>query len=305
MKYIFLILFIGVSPWPSFTQTVKTVSLEECYQQAIASYPLGGKDALLQQSQAVRLEKLDAQKLPSIYWNAKASVQTENVELPFESPAIPSLNLPLYRIQTTLDANYTIYDGGLIDAQKELESVKLQTEQQAIKVELEQLKPRVNQLFFSALLLKKKVAILENTRDNIKNKIETLEAGVRHGVVLEGEVKKLEVEILRLQAQIEENQGIIRGLLAHLSSLTGLDLDEQTILNVSNPSDSNLPVDNQRLELAFFQLQKNQILANESLITAMKKPKVGAFLQAGVGYPNPLNFFENQVSPFCRSRGAI
>ena len=298
MRLSIVFVFSMLLLYPGFTQTVKSVALVDCYEKAKAAYPLSEKGSLLQQSQAVRLEKLDAQKLPSVFWNAQASIQSENVELPFESPAIPSLDLPLYRFQTTVDATYTIYDGGLINVQKDLEQVKLRTEQKSIEVALEGLKPRVNQLFFSAMLLEKKVAILENTKSNIENKIETLQAGVRHGVVLEGEVKKLEVEVLRLQSQIEENQGTIKGLKAHLSSLTGLDISQQTALILPDEKNYSFPSNIQRLELELFQLQKEQILANESMITAAKKPKFGAFIQAGVGYPNPLNFFEDQISPF-------
>ena len=152
MRLSIVFVFSMLLLYPGFTQTVKSVALVDCYEKAKAAYPLSEKGSLLQQSQAVRLEKLDAQKLPSVFWNAQASIQSENVELPFESPAIPSLDLPLYRFQTTVDATYTIYDGGLINVQKDLEQVKLRTEQKSIEVALEGLKPRVNQLFFSAML---------------------------------------------------------------------------------------------------------------------------------------------------------
>jgi outer membrane protein TolC len=54
----------------------------------------------------------------------------------------------------------------------------------------------------------------------------------------------------------------------------------------------------QRPELELFQLQKLQILSRESLIEASRKPKVNLFLQAGLGYPHPLNFFDDSLNPF-------
>lgn len=283
---------------PSFTQTGNKVFLQDCYENAIKTHPLNAKEALLIQDQQIVLERLGNSRRPSLDWNTQASIQTETIDLPFEGPGIPSLDLPLYRFQSTLDAAYTIYDGGMVEAKKNLESNKLQSEQKAVQVSLEQLKPKINQLYFGILLQKKKVAILENSLSNLHNRIVMMEAGVRHGAILESELKKLKVEALKITSAIEETKGRIKSLLASLASLTGIEMDETTSLQA--PSLDNFAFSNQisRPELELFQLQKAQILANESLITAANKPKVGAFIQAGVGYPNPLNFFEDKLSPF-------
>jgi len=53
-----------------------------------------------------------------------------------------------------------------------------------------------------------------------------------------------------------------------------------------------------RPELGLFDTQKQQVFAHSALLDAQKKPKVSAFLQAGIGYPNPLNFFDTEISPF-------
>lgn len=298
MKKTGFILAVTLLSLPCFTQTGNSFSLKECYQSAINTHPLQAKQPLLTQSQQIKVEKLDKSRLPSIDWNTQASIQTENVELPFEGPAIPALDLPLYRFQSTIDANYTIYDGGLVEAQKELEGNKLMSEQKAVEVSLDQLKPQVNQLFFGIILQRKKVDILENSLENLNNRITSMEAGVEHGIVLESDVKKLRVEALKITSAIEETQGMIRGLFASLSSLTGLDMTENSELELPDQSTFALTDQIKRPELELFQLQQAQILSNESMITAANKPKVGAFLQAGVGYPNPLNFFEDQLSPF-------
>ena len=298
MKQILLLMFFAGFLYPGFTQTVNVVSLEKCYEGAIDTHPLKAKGNLLSKSQQIRVEKLDNSRMPTLDWNTQASVQTENVDLPFEGPGIPSLDLPLYRFQTTLDAAYTIYDGGMVEAKKSLETNALLSEQKAVEVSLDQLKPQINQLFFGIILQRKKVAILKNSLGNLNNRIETMEAGLRHGVVLEQDVKRLKVEALKLTSNIEETQGKIKSLFASLSSLSGLEVDENTELQLPELNSFVLTNSINRPELELFQLQKAQILANESLITAANKPKVGAFLQAGIGYPNPLNFFEDQLSPF-------
>lgn len=297
MKTITLIVAACIFLHPSFTQTVN-VSLQDCYENAIKTHPLKAKEALLILDQQISIERLDNSRRPSLDWNTQANIQTETVELPFEGPGIPALDLPLYRFQSTLDAAYTIYDGGMVEAQKNLKSTKLLSEQKAVEVSLEQLKPQINQLYTAILLQRKKVEILENSLGNLNNRISVMEAGIRHGTVLESEVKKLRVEALKITSSIEETEGKIRGLLSNLSSLTGLEVDENSNLQLPNLAAFAFSDQITRPELELFQLQKAQILANESIITAANKPKVGAFIQAGAGYPNPLNFFEDKLSPF-------
>lgn len=40
------------------------------------------------------------------------------------------------------------------------------------------------------------------------------------------------------------------------------------------------------------------MLASAGLIDAQWKPKVAAFATTGVGYPDPLNFFDDKISPY-------
>jgi hypothetical protein len=54
----------------------------------------------------------------------------------------------------------------------------------------------------------------------------------------------------------------------------------------------------QRPELQLFAYQQERILAREGLIAASWRPKLSAFAQAGLGAPNPLNFFDESLSPF-------
>jgi outer membrane protein TolC len=289
-----LVLFLP----PGFTQTDKSLALEECYKKAMESYPLTAKTGLLQQASGLKLEQLDAARRPVIDWQGQASYQSETVQFPFELPGVKPIELPLFRAQTSINAGYTIYDGGMAEAQKALERAGLLAEQQSVAVDLERLKDRINDYFFGVLMLREKVKILETSLNNLQTKIATLAAGVSHGAVLESEVDKLRVEALRLQSQLEETRAQARGLLSVLSELIDEPLDEEVVLEMPDLAvlDYSMPL--QRSELRLFDLQKEKILAGEGVIAARWKPKAGAFLQAGVGYPNPLNFFDDNISPF-------
>jgi outer membrane protein TolC len=116
--------------------------------------------------------------------------------------------------------------------------------------------------------------------------------------VLESEVLKLQVEQLKIQAKMEEVQSDRRALLAMLGSLIGQNLDEKSNLIPPNPQSPIPNPQSNRPELALFDLQKKQVLASADLIDAQWKPKLGAFVTTGVGYPDPLNFFDEKISPY-------
>lgn len=299
MKNNLILLLLLLGPLSAFSQAAKTLKLEDCYEKAREHYPMYQQSALLAQATQVQLERIQAERLPQISWNAQASLQTETVAFPFDLP-VPGadLDLPLYRFQTTADLQYTIYDGGVLEARQKIERAKLAADQQQVAVELDKLKAQANQYIFGILLLREQIGIQRNAQQTLEDKIQPLEAAVRHGIALEGDVDKLRVEVLRLQTQMEQAEGDIQGLVASLSDLIGEPLppDIQFEFPAGEVRNSDAPL--QRPELQFFAYQKESILALEDLITATWRPKVGAFVQAGVGAPNPLNFFDESLSPF-------
>ena len=281
-----------------FTQTGKSLKLEECYQMAKANHPLQKQSEIIANTHQLRLEKIDLERQPTLSWNANTSFQSEAVNLPLEIPNIELPNLPLYRIQTSLDANYMIYDGGLSQAKKDIEVANLQIEQQSVEVDLAKLKSQINQYYFGILLLEEKQKILENNLKSLEGRLELLQAGVNHGVILESEAKKLEVEIVKLNREIEQTKGDGKGLRANLSYLIKAPVDQETILSLPDTKDFSIDILQYRPEIVLLEKQREKLFAQNKLNEALRRPKVMAFAQAGLGYPNPLNFFDDSLSPF-------
>lgn len=274
------------------------ISLQDCYRFAESNTAISQNPQLLENLTNLRLQNIEASRLPGVQWNARATMQNEVFGLPFDFPGV-DINIPLYNVQTNLETNYLIYDGGLAEARKVVEKAKLATERQSVAVELNKLKEQVDKFYFGALLMQEQSKLLEVTRSDLAAKAEQLVAAVRHGVALESDLKKVQVEQLRIRSKIEEVRSDRRAMLAVLGSLTHQNLDENVRLEL--PANAQFPIPNSQLtrpELALFDLQKQQILASEGLINAANKPKVGAFVTAGVGYPDPLNFFDDEISPY-------
>ena len=296
MRYVpFLCLLFALPGWAQ-----ETLSLEQAYELAEQAYPLTAQGGLLRSASAIRQEEIDKARLPQISWNAQASLQSEVVEFPFELP-IPggaALDLPLYRFQTTADAQYSLYDGGRIDAKQEAETAQLGVSEAQLEVELEQIKAQVNQYVFGILLQRERVRILESGLDQLQGRIAQVEAGVEYGILLPGELKRLQAEQLRLQSEIEQVNGKTDALREGLSVLLGRPVPEAVQFELPGQEAELLQAKLQRPELKLFEQQQQQVMAGLAGIEADQRPTVGAFLQAGLGAPNPLNFFDNSLSPF-------
>lgn len=280
------------------TAQESVISLQECYRQAQLNSSLVKNPDLLEQVSGLRQQNIVAGRLPQVKWNAKATWQNEVFGLPFSVPGGIDLSIPHYNLQTWLESSYLIYDGGLANAQKQVEAARLGTEQQGVAVELNRLKDQVNQFFFGAMLLQEQVKLLEVAAKDLEARMAQMEAGLRHGVVLESDLKKVQVEYLKLKSAISGLLSDKRAAIRVLSSLCGLDIAEDAELRT--PDFETLRPDGtlKRPELILFELQKQQLLSSLNLLTASVKPKVSAFVQAGVGYPDPLNFFDEEISPY-------
>ena len=128
------------------------LQLQTCYNLATINYPKAKQNALLTAQSDLNTEILNTNKYPQIDLDAQATYQSDVIHFPTDNPGllIELPNKDQYR--ATLTLNQLIYGGGSINAAIEEENAKTTTQLQQINVALYQLKPKINQLYFSILL---------------------------------------------------------------------------------------------------------------------------------------------------------
>lgn len=289
-------LFILLIIFPIFSNAQQTLSLEECYILANKNYPIARQTDLLQQKSTLEIEALNKSKLPKIDLNAQATYQSDVTQLPFQLPnvAVNPPNKDQYR--ATLDVNQLLYNGGMIDANARLKAVQTKTQQQQVEVNLYQIKTRINQLYFSVLLLQERKAILFLKQEQLVSKIKEVKSGVKFGAILPASEKVLEAENLKIKQQLTEIQFDKKRLLENLSSLTFSSINENTTL-VKPTITSDFSAENSRPELKLFDLQNEQIEVSKKVVSKNNLPKLNAFGQAGYGNPG-LNMLDNSFQTF-------
>ena len=296
-KYCFF-LFLLVSLRQGFTQTGNPLLLADCFEAAKKHAVLAGRPALLARQSQLRTAQLESTAKPAFSVNSRASLQTENVDLGIESPFFNSPDLPLAQFRFTLDGIWQISDGGIRKVQIAQEQALLQVQMQSVEVELYSLRERINQPFFGILLLRQQIRLLESSRADLLARAQAMEGAVEAGVKTLGDLNRLQVQILRLDGEIEKAGIEIRNCFAVLGAFTGNIYPENTPLVAPEPPLGTWQEVNARPELLLLALEQQQLISTRSFLEARRKPQLSAFLQTGVGYPNPLNFFEDQLSPF-------
>lgn len=288
-KLVLLLLFLL-----SFSSNAQqTLTLEECYTLVNKNYPLSKQTGLLEQKTTYEIDALNKGKLPKVDLNAQATYQSDVIGLPATLSGIESLNKDQYR--ATLDVNQLIYNGGIIDANTKLKEAQVKTQQQQVEVNLYQLKNRINQYFFSALLLQEKKALLIAKDQLLVSKIQEVKSGVKNGAILPASELVLEAETIKIKQQLIEIKFEIIKMLQNLSELTFTKIDSETIL--MQPTISVTNTEGFRPELAFYDLQNKQIEFSKSILSKSTLPKINAFGQAGYGNPG-LNMLDNSFQSF-------
>lgn len=272
----------------------QAITLQDCYKLASTNYPLAKQSALLKHQNDLDLEVISNGKLPQFELSAQATYQSDVTSVPLPNTNIEPLNKDQYR--ATFSVNQLIYNGGLINASTKSKSAQLKTQQKQVEVSLYQIKKQINQLYFSILLIQEKKQLLTNKQTQIKTQLLEVKSGIKNGVILPSSDHVLEAELLKTAQQFQEIENNKIVLIGNLSTLIATPLSLETTFET--------PITNtvlgkaiNRPELELFQLKKEEITLNETLIGKQNAPKFLGFATGGYGNPG-LNMLDNSFQTF-------
>ncbi len=293
MKYIIPVLLITVSP--AFGQSGDTLTLFECHEKVIQADPQHRQLALLETQNDLKTRNIVASWLPSLDVNGSYTYQSEVVELG-EAIPVPGLDLPSmphYNYKLTLDVKQNIYDGGVARSRKELEKSTFEASRQQVEVELNQLKDRVNHVFFYLLVLQQQEWTVQIMLNELREKRRVVESGVENGVLMESDLDVMDAEILKVDQQLSEIMISRQTAVDILEKLINEEIRVETIFEVPEV-DIQLDQNSQRPEYQLFDLQMMRLDASKNLVKTSLKPKMYVFGTVGMGNP-ALNFFKDEL----------
>jgi outer membrane protein TolC len=297
LNHIFKLGFVLASLMPGGlrAQPTDTLTLEQAWQLARNNYPLVKQRELIKKTRDYCIENAAKGYRPQLSFSGQATYQSDVTNFPFH---IPGINIPVfskdqYKVYGQLDQS--LYDGGQIRNQKQIQQANETIQEQTLEVELYALRDRVSQLFFGALLIEQQLTQNELLKKDIQTGVDKTKASVANGVAFRSGLDELQAQLLQVDQSRIELLASHNAYLEMLGLFTGRALAENTLLE--RPLSPRLVSDSMigRPELLLYDYQKKTIDLKDAALDAQLRPKFSLFAQGGYGRP-ALNFLNNDFS---------
>lgn len=280
----------------AMAQNSTTLTLDSCYAMALRNYPLVKQFSLIEKSKEYSIDNISKGYLPQLSVAGQAHYQSDvtqitlsegTPQMPFDFPTISKDQYRVYGevVQPITDLFTTL------KSQKEIVRANAEVETQKTEVELYQLRERVNQVFFGALLIDGQIRQTEIIKDDIQAGIDKTQAAIENGTALKGQMDLLKAELLKIRQKAIELHSAKKNYLEMLGLLIDQPISENTVL--VTPEMPLLTTTIDRPELKLFAYQQYIYDVQSQLLTAKTRPRFSLFLQSGYGRP-ALNMLNNE-----------
>ncbi len=276
-----LFLFIFVNTW-----TQDTLTLNDCYRLAFENAPRLNDKEFIRRIGDLKMDNASTNWYPSLQLNGNLSYQSDVVMVALTDPSIPVAfpEVPHDQYGLNVDISQTLYDGGITKQKKYLEQATAAANLQQVEVDLYGLKSKVNHFYFAILILQENRRNIDIHMDNLLKRVEVMESAMEQGILLETELKVLDVEILRVKMSLVEIETRKRSFIEALALLCGNTFQEG--VHLEKPSlNLSLKEGESRPEYQWFELKNMSMEAGKKLIEKRRMPVVYAYGQTGYGKP--------------------
>lgn len=272
-----------------------TLRLGALQDAAVQRDPRARQAQMQARATELRLRSLDAERLPQLGLRAEATRQSEVASLPIDMPGIEVPEPPKSRYEAALEAQVTLYDGGVLSGRRDVERARLQTAQAQLAAQLHPLRMEVTEAFFAAFLLQERMAEAGTLLDDLEARLAMVRAQARAGTALPGDTAALRAELLGAAQQRAELAADRRAALHVLAQLTGREVGDADVLALPGIAGGmgTDGVAGVHPQYAVFAAERARLEREETLVRARTQPQVSAFGQLAYGRPGLAQFRED------------
>ena len=292
MKKIMISLALIMLSSVSWAQT-----LEECQQAAEKNYPLIKQYGLIAKTTQLTVKNIQKGWLPQLTASAQATYQSavtawpESMQTMYQQMGLSMKGLRKDQYKIGVDLQQTIYNGGAISSQRNIAQQEGKVEEAQTETNLYQVRRRVNEMYFSLLLLNEQIQLNEDVKALLQSSEKKLFAMVKGGTAATSDLDNVRAERLSVEQQNENLKQQKLMLQRMLSVFCGLEVN-----NTQKPAPIQIASSvNNRPEMRLYNSQLELTEAKEKALDTQLRPKLGLFAQGFYGYPG-LNMFEDMMN---------
>ena len=273
------------------SQPRDSTRLSTLQQQAAASDPRQRQFQLSSSASALRVENIDAERLPALSVNGQAQYQSAVTSIKVPIPGISIPTPPHDTYDARLNAQQSLIDP-TIAPRRSAERAQLAETQAGLRVTLYSLRQEVNDAFFAALLLQERDAQLALTIAGLGARLRETATRLREGTALPGDTAAIAATILQREQDLAQARAERGAALARLSELVRRPLGDSAALMLPDLASAVAqarakPVDSLRgrPEFAQFEATRARLQSQEAIQSAQERPRISAFGRVGYGRP--------------------
>jgi outer membrane protein TolC len=290
MKKLTTIFFVFLSTISVLPQT--KLSLEECYLKARENYPLIKQKAYIEQSKDYSVSNVWKGYLPQVTISGQATYQSDVTSIPISFPGLKIDQLAKDQYKVVAEVTQTVYDGGIMATQADIQRVSAEADDQKIEIELLKVKDRINQIYFGILLYDKQITQTQLVKKDVEANLSKLTAALKNGTATQPNVDVMKAELLKTNQKEIELKASRKSFVQMLGLLINVPLEETVELSQPNESLVSETEEIRRPEMKLYSFQQKMINEQSGLTLAKILPKASLFFQGGYGKPT-LNMLKN------------
>lgn len=272
-------------------------TLEECQQAAEKNYPLIKQYGLIAKTTQLTVKNIQKGWLPQVTASAQATYQSavtawpESMQTMYQQMGLNMKGLRKDQYKIGVDLQQTIYDGGAISSQRNIAQQEGKVQEIQTETNLYQVRRRVNEMYFSLLLLNEQIQLNEDVKALLQSSEKKLSAMVKGGTAAASDLDNVRAERLSVEQQNENLKQQKLMLQRMLSVFCGLEVND-----TQKPAPIQIASSvNNRPEMRLYNSQLELTEAKEKALDTQLRPKLGLFAQGFYGYPG-LNMFEDMMN---------
>lgn len=276
----------------------KQLTLEDCYRLAETNYPLTRQRALIEKTRDYTIANIAKGIYPQLSVNGSATYQSAVTSLSLPPALGIPFNITLPKDQYNLhgEISQTLTGFGINKQQREISRTGARLQEENLNTDLYQLRDRVNQLFFGALLITGQLGQNELAAQDIRTGIANVRAAINNGTDFKSSLNKLQAELLKTEQHSIELSASRDAYTDMLGLFINEPIDSSTVL--AKPDQPAVVDSINRPELRAYDLQIKSYAEQLRLSKMNLYPQLNAFFQGGYGRPNPVNFLSTQWSAY-------
>lgn len=270
--------------------------LEECQTAAEHNYPLIRQYDLVARTTDLTLSSIKRGWLPQLSVNAQVSYQSdvtswpEQIQAMYQQAGLDMKGLDRLQYRVGLDLNQPVYDGGVMHSRQRVTRAEGEVQAAQTEVTLYQVRQRVNELFFSLLLVQEQLRLNSERTILLQENEKTVTSLYNSGTASESEVQTIRAEVLDAHRQQTTLTSQQRALQRMLSLFCGMEVTKPV-----KPQEWNsLSEELNRPELKLVEAQLRLANAQERALNSALTPRLSVFASGFYGYPG-YNLFHDMM----------